>query len=507
MINLLQSRSVVLSLSPHSMSYMRSNLPAELVLDIFNNIKNWQDRYQFALTSSHHWYCIIRSCSLREVQLNDEKNLLKIRIARSIVLSPGVQAERDISKAVRFLAACTKLKTVVITTSITATLQIEKILRAASQREGSIEIIVPAPIYAKWTSVLNNQKLKQDTVAILCELDNEEPSSSNSLYNGTDFLASVNYSNCSHIQQSAEYISSNVDSTANNVGNYFVGAVICFEKVKVLITSLDVFFHIENVDDCAYAIQWFNESVFAKLHMKSEKGNNFFELSIIVDGCIELLAVAGLCSINGGSVEPFLGSSVKPLNRAKVLDGDITTTKILVPTREKETMQSERLLRQYYKRDSCKLWSYHLKGTYDVGFYPVHPLHAEQHPSSMKIQLILQSRLLNMYATRKVSQEVLANSLQAIVNSDMLIMQLKLHAFHGNSFRQLFEAMTVGGKWSDIIRIAAELESGVVRFGDDKKCITKNKKSVLQLVNSGYLSTLSRMNDKNCAVFKNKISK
>ncbi|KAL9553411.1 hypothetical protein MBANPS3_003296 [Mucor bainieri] len=476
------------------MSYIRSNLPAELVLDISNNIKNWQDRYQFALTSRHHWYCIIRNSSLREVQLKDEKNLLKIRIARSIILSPGLQVERDISKAVRFLAVCAKLKAVVITN-----------IRAASQRGGSIEIIVPAPIYAKWASVLDNQKFKQDKVTVSCELDDENPVSSNSLCSDTDFLASINYSKCSHIQQSVEYISNNADSVASSTGSYFVGAVICFEKVKILVTSLDVFFHIEYVDDCAYSNQWLNESVFAKLHMKSEKGNNFFELSIIVDGCIELLAVGGLVLINGGSVEPFLGSSVKPVNRAKVIDGDVQTSNIFVNA-NKEVVATERYLRQYYKADASRRWSFHQKSSYDAGFYPIHPLHVDQYISISPLPLILQSNLLLMYATKQVNHDLLSSLLRAVVGSSMLRKECKLVRFTGSSFNDLYNTMTINGKWKIVIGIAKDLEAGSVNFQDDKSNVSKNKKTVLQIVNGGYLSSLSKFNDKNCAVFKMNIS-
>ncbi|KAF1800375.1 hypothetical protein V8B55DRAFT_1340734 [Mucor lusitanicus] len=438
------------------MSYTRSTLPTELVLNISNNIKNWQDRYQFALTSRHHWHCIIKSYSLREVHLKDERNLLKIKVARSFVLSLGLRAERDVSKAVRFLTVCAKLRDIVITGSITATSQIEKILRAASQRDRmhSISIAVTPRDYNRWSQVLDKQKFKAGVINLTCDIidDDEDASTTTTAANNTaelnleEYMASVKYKKCAYSGRSQELTAQNSHAVALELGSYFVGSIVCFDQIKILIASLDIFFHIENIDDCAYTNQWLDETVFSKLHMKSERGNNFFELSLIVDGCIELLVVGGLAVINGGSAEPFLGSSVKPLNRAKVLDGDLIARKIFVPTNPKATIQTERLLRQYYKRDSCKPWSFHLEELYSIGFHPIHPLHAGDHPSISSLPLTIQSDLLRLYALRRIDRSLLALMFNAIRESSMIEKECKLLNFTGTSFFELYNAMTISGK-------------------------------------------------------------
>ncbi|GAN10213.1 hypothetical protein MAM1_0330c09751 [Mucor ambiguus] len=192
---------------------------------------------------------------------------------------------------------------------------------------------------------------------------------------------------------------------------------------------------------------WLNKSALAKLHTKTEKGNNFFELSNIVDGCIELLAVGGLVIISGKSVEPFLGSSVKPLNRAKVIDGDVITEKVLI-SKQHQVVGSERLLRHYYKRDSLKPWSFHMKSTYDVGFFPHKPF-AYNH--------------------------LLVLMLNTITKSSMLNRELKVPNFFGSSFLELYNAMAITGKWKMVINIAKDIETGAISFNDIKKNAVKNK--------------------------------
>ncbi|CAO3647544.1 unnamed protein product [Mucor fragilis] len=63
-------------------------------------------------------------------------------------------------------------------------------------------------------------------------------------------------------------------------------------------------------------------------------------------------------------VDAFLGSSVKPLKDGSVVDGDQLTKHI---STFKPIIRTERLLRQYYKGDSCKLWSFHLESAHARG--------------------------------------------------------------------------------------------------------------------------------------------
>lgn len=71
-----------------------------------------------------------------------------------------------------------------------------------------------------------------------------------------------------------------------------------------------------------------------------------------------------LISMADKPVDAFLGSSVKPLKDGSVVDGDQLTKHI---STFKPIIRTERLLRQYYKGDSCKLWSFHLESAHARG--------------------------------------------------------------------------------------------------------------------------------------------
>ncbi|OAD01530.1 hypothetical protein MUCCIDRAFT_83270 [Mucor lusitanicus CBS 277.49] len=187
-------------------------------------------------------------------------------------------------------------------------------------------------------------------------------------------------------------------------------------------------------------------------------GNSFVELSIIVDKCVELLAVGGLVLMNGGPVEPFLGSSIKPINKARIIDGDVMTKNILV-RENADVTRTARLLRQCYKRDSFKQCSFHLNPAYDVGFYPVNPLQVNRHPSVSSVALTFQSALLRMYCKKAIDQNLLANLFRTVCGSTIMKTRFKVDSFDGNSFEQLYDAMTIAGKWKTIVGIVRDLES------------------------------------------------
>lgn len=431
--------------------------------------------------------------SLQRVDIT-ETNLLKIKLARELIFLSRHRLNNATTKAIRLLYIGSNLKTINVAEAVVFKSDIREILKAAASRKSQFEITVPASNYGQWTEQLDMQKCREGAVRVLCgTFDDDDLRTAAVAAEPTfaDYVKSINYDSCRHQEYTEAYIKSNCEDVAVQLGNYFVGCIVCFDKVKILITSFDLFFHVSGIDDCAYKNKWLSTHTFARLHMKTEKGNSFFELSVVVDGCVELLAVGGIAVINGGSVVPFLA----PSNRAKVLNGDITTEKILV-CRGSTVAPSNRLLRRYYKQDSCKQWSFHLKNTYDAEFLPINPLHVGDHPSVAALLLSVQSSLLRFYAEKQLDSISLATMFNSIVSSKMLIKKLKVPNFAGTSFLDLYNAMTITGKWKTIIGIAKDLESGAVSFDESKQNTLKNKKSVLQLVNGGFLSSLARLNDK-----------
>lgn len=91
-----------------------------------------------------------------------------------------------------------------------------------------------------------------------------------------------------------------------------------------------MFDHASDIDDCALTNKWINKNPFAKLHNKFEKGRNFYEISIILHGCVELLAVGGVVVVRGEPADAFLGSSNKPLKDNNLIDDDRLTNSVYI---------------------------------------------------------------------------------------------------------------------------------------------------------------------------------
>ncbi|KAL0136015.1 hypothetical protein V8B55DRAFT_1343398, partial [Mucor lusitanicus] len=252
--------------------------------------------------------------------------------------------------------------------------------------------------------------------------------------------------------------------------------------------------------------KWINKRVFSKLHHKFEKGNNFFELSIIVHGCIELLAVGGLVTIKGTPVDAFLGSSVKPLKKAMTIDGDRLTSSIYIRNQQQAVVATTRLLRQYYKVDSCNLWSFHSKQMFDVGFFPVSPANVDAHPSVSSLALKLQSFIISSFATRQVDQENLHLLLLKVKDDNAFLKKsIKVDGFNGDSFSALHNTMDQTGKWKDTMKMLKMLEAGEISLGRSKKEIIENKKMALSVGQRGFFKALSDINDKNAKIAKSKM--
>lgn len=161
-----------------------------------------------------------------------------------------------------------------------------------------------------------------------------------------------------------------------------------------------MFDHASDTDDCALTNKWINKNPLAKLHDNFEKGRNFYEISIILHGCVELLAVGGVVVVRGEPADAFFGSSIKPLKDNNLIDGDRLTNSVYIKSNLQEIVRSERLLRQYYKRDSCNMWSFHLSSTHAAGFFPVNPLRVDDHPTVTSIAVSIQSTIIQSF-TRK----------------------------------------------------------------------------------------------------------
>lgn len=108
------------------------------------------------------------------------------------------------------------------------------------------------------------------------------------------------------------------------------------------------------------------------------KNKGFKEISIYF-GMIELLIVGGYI-FTGGDLVPFLGSSLGNFEFQ-----DESTCGIWIPAAQQPYMNTERLLNQYFKNCSYKLWGYHCLHSYLKKFMPIIPVHFYGHASQKHI--------------------------------------------------------------------------------------------------------------------------
>lgn len=487
------------------MHYSKIYLPEEIVLIIFNFIKRWKDRYQFAITSQYFRQCILKNGTVRQVNLSADKNLLKFILARSVILkSDALIASPD--HIANTISICQNLQTIIVENQLVTVLAIENLLRAAAESNKHITVMVPTTTAAIWKREYKKLQLRADAVTILSEYDdNEEEDSVDEQDLVNDFLSAKNYHKCKIEPLSESFIAENIEEIVTDLGNTFIRCILLFENVKFLITSFDVFSHLKNIDDCGYDKKWLNKKVFARIHNKNGLNNDYYEVSVIIHGCIELLAIGGIVAFNGEQVETFLGSSVKVLRTKHIIDGDCLAKEVYVESHNREIVRSNRLLRQYYKQDSCKLWSFHLKATFDTGFFPLNPIDIESHPSVNLMSLVVRSFILKCFAQRKVDHDELNDLLRRVKNSKVFMKKaLYLDDFKGSSFSSLFDCIQEEGKWKGLIKLLKMFEAGRISLGGSREDIVTNKQFVMD-VNSGFLSALSKKNDTNAKIAKLKM--
>ncbi|KAL7311975.1 hypothetical protein PS15m_009680 [Mucor circinelloides] len=112
------------------------------------------------------------------------------------------------------------------------------------------------------------------------------------------------------------------------------------------------------------------------MRRKTSMGKDYFEMTIRL-GYMELLANSGFFgSLDGVSFTPFLGSSLPNLPNA--ITSNINTSSsysIFISKTICQQVYQERILNQYFKRDSTNKWHFQSKRYDEQGFTTAHPLH------------------------------------------------------------------------------------------------------------------------------------
>jgi len=167
------------------------------------------------------------------------------------------------------------------------------------------------------------------------------------------------------------------NETCNYYGNLLTECVCVFEDWFFIVTSLSIFIHGTDLDDCAHHSKIGHQSKpIAYIRRNKRFSLEYFELSIRI-GNIEALATGGFHSKlndNDSSLSPFLGSSLKNLPEEFMKAVNTPNTNNIYVREGKETVKTNRIMNQYIKNQALVQWGFHSQKFHNDGFYPTNPL-------------------------------------------------------------------------------------------------------------------------------------
>lgn len=168
---------------------------------------------------------------------------------------------------------------------------------------------------------------------------------------------------------------------------------------------------------------------------------------------------------------PFVGTSV-PMSRFEMDITSYRTSEIYSLTVPPSTKTSGCLLKQYYKKDAKRLWSFHSLRFYNDGLYPINPLRVRDHPIVSEDSLLeCASFLLRTFAYLEIDRSKIGDLLVKVKNDEKLKRKLKLSADGFNTFSELKPLINKKGSHTTIFNTLSELEEKeeVDFFKDDRK--------------------------------------
>lgn len=217
-----------------------------------------------------------------------------------------------------------------------------------------------------------------------------------------------------------------------------------FQDWYVIVTSLSIFIHGTDLDDCAHHSKiGYQSKPIAYIRRNKRFSLEYFELSIRI-GNIEALATGGFHSKlddNDSSPAPFLGSSIKNLPEEFMKAFNTPNTNdIYVGEEEKKAVKTNRIINQYTKNQAMEQWGFHSQKFRNDGFYLTNPLDFQPTSAYHRATCVLH----HTYA-RQRSDHVAWNRCTADINnmkanmSDILVEITSLQHFtkarYNGSFR------------------------------------------------------------------------
>lgn len=110
-----------------------------------------------------------------------------------------------------------------------------------------------------------------------------------------DSMEAEKFTWCKVEHVSEGFLVSNIEEHVASLGQSFVGSIVLFEEISVMITSFDALVHVANLNDCSFDNKRIGRDTFAKLHRKLEKkariSLNFPLFSTDVSNCLLLVAL------------------------------------------------------------------------------------------------------------------------------------------------------------------------------------------------------------------------
>lgn len=198
-------------------------------------------------------------------------------------------------------------------------------------------------------------------------------------------------------------------------------------------------------------------------------------------------------------MEPFIGSSIL-LSPYTMKISSSRSSEVYSLTTFPSTKTSERLLKQYYKKDAKRLWSFHSTRFHENGLFPINPLRVRDHPIVSNDSLLeCASLLLRTFVYQERDRSKISDLLNKVKNDEKLKRKLKLSADGYDTFSELMSLINNKGGHTVIFSTLSELENkeDADFFKDDSKTTRKLKQTVLDVGKSGFFSKIKRLNQKN----------
>lgn len=148
-------------------------------------------------------------------------------------------------------------------------------------------------------------------------------------------------------------------------------------------------------------------------------------------------------------------------------------------------------MKQYYKQDAKRLWSFHSMKYAQLGLYPINHVHALEHPSVSKqdIKLECTSFLMYTFVYQDIDRAKMTSLLKKIKSNDKLKKTLNCSEHDFDSLEKFKPVYSLKKRNHNLILdtlIELEKKEAKEYFKQDKQTSFKLKKVVIQIEKEGF---------------------